>query len=74
MNCPFPHCVKEEFHDGKHETRRFTRLLESGKLMFAICRSLRLCRLLGCHALLARYVLALPYGWHMVRALQNHGD
>lgn len=36
MNCPFPHCRLEELHDGQHDTRRYTRLWESGKLMFAI--------------------------------------
>ena len=66
MTCPFPYCVKEEFHDGKHETRRFTRLLESGRLMFAIVGA---CGYAGClasmHFLLGAFSLCLMAGtWY----------
>jgi hypothetical protein len=47
MTCPFPHCAKAEFHDGKHDTQRFTRLIESGKIMFAIVGA---CSYAGCLA------------------------
>lgn len=36
MNCPYPHCTLPEFHDGKHDTQRYARIWESGKLCFAI--------------------------------------
>jgi len=36
MKCPYPHCRLEELHDGQHDCRRGVRLLESGKLVFAI--------------------------------------
>jgi len=66
MTCPFPHCVKQEFHDGHHDTRRFTRLLESAKLMFAIVGA---CGYAGClagmHFLLGALSLCLVAGtWY----------
>lgn len=36
MNCPYPHCTREDSHDGEHDTNRIERIWESGKLLFSI--------------------------------------
>jgi hypothetical protein len=67
----FPHCMKQEFHEGKHDTRRFARLIESGKLMFAIVGA---CGYAGClaamHFVLGAFSLCLMAGaWYALYAI-----